>query len=159
VVPAGALQAGQATLTVQVHTPGKGSWFKQIGVNVTAGGGAAPTSGGAAPTALVLTIITPQPNEEVPGNNNGLFHGTAYDTRTRPELGSGVNRIQIYLDAQRGQAGSQYLGDATISDVQWRLEWQPTKWNSVRHHVVFIYTRSAVTGEERLDTLEIDIGS
>jgi hypothetical protein len=155
IVPAGALQPGQATLIVQLHTPGKGSWFKQV--NVTVGGGAGAP--GVAASGLVFQIVSPGQNEEVPGNRNGLFRGTAYDTRTRAELGVGVDRIQVYLDAHRGLAGSQYLGDARFSGNQWEVTWEPTLWNSIRHHVVFFYVRSAVTGEEVVRMLEIDIGS
>jgi len=153
VVPAGALQAGPATLTVQVHTPGKGSWTKQVNVNVGASSG--PTTGGS--QALVVTVIAPRPGEEIAGNNNGLIRGIAYDTRTRAELGAGVDRVQVYLDAQRDLPGSQHLGDARISGNEWTLAWEPTRWNSFKHHVMYIYGRSAVTQEERLLTLEIDI--
>jgi hypothetical protein len=153
-VPAGALQAGPATLTVQAHTPHKGSWTKQV--SVTVGGTAGPITGSAQP-ALVLTVSEPSPSLEVPGTNDGLVRGLAYDTRTRPELGSGVNRVQVYLDAQRDLPGSQFLGDAVINGSEWSLHWEPTKWNTVKHHVMFVYARSAVTGEERLVTVEFDI--
>jgi hypothetical protein len=147
-----ALQAGPATLTVQVHTPSKGWWTKQVSITVSGG----PITGAASPE-LVVTVDYPTPGQEVQDNNDGLFRGQAYDTRTRAELGSGVNRVQVYLDQQRDLPGSQYLGDATITGQDWRLAWEPTKWNSVRHHVVFVYARSAVTGEERLITTDVNI--
>ena len=105
----------------------------------------------------MLTVAEPTPGVEVPGTNDGLVRGQAYDTRTRPELGAGVNRVQVYLDAQRDLPGSQFLGDAVINGTEWSLHWEPTKWNTVKHHVMFVYARSAVTGEERLVVLEIDI--
>jgi hypothetical protein len=39
------------------------------------------------------------------------------------------------------------------------LDWQPTKYNSASHHFMYIYARSAVTGEELLVTQEINISS
>ena len=79
-------------------------------------------------------------------------------TRGRgPSSAPACNRVQVYLDAQRDQPGSQFLGDAVINGSEWSLHWEPTKWNTVKHHVMFVYARSAVTGEERLVVLEIDI--
>ena len=37
------------------------------------------------------------------------------------------------------------------------LPWEPTKWNSVPHHFLWVYGRSAVTGEEKLVQREIFI--
>jgi hypothetical protein len=36
VVPAGSLSTGNQTLSVYAHTPGKGWWFKQVNVSVSA---------------------------------------------------------------------------------------------------------------------------
>jgi hypothetical protein len=155
VVPSGGLSAGPVSLTVAAHTPGKGSWSKSINVTI-AGSGAiitSPVSG----TGLVLTLISPGPGEEVIANNNGTLRGVAYDTRTRAELGVGVDRIQAYLDGPRGVAGSIYLGTATQVDNTWSLAWEPTKYDHVKHHVLFIYAHSNVSGEERLLNLEFDI--
>ena len=153
VVPAGAVPAGTQTLTVLANTPAKGSWSSQVTVNV--GAGAATSS---APSGLVLTINTPGVNEDVLANNNGTVNGSAYDTRTRPELGTGVDRVQAYLDAPRGQAGSHFLGEATGFQTTWSIGWQPTKFDSgERHHVMWVYARSAVTGEEVVQTREFNI--
>jgi hypothetical protein len=67
--------------------------------------------------------------------------------------------VQAYLDGQRGVAGSQYLGDATFNGDNWSIAWQPTKFNGVRHHILWIYARSAVTGEETLFQEEVNISS
>jgi hypothetical protein len=154
VVPGTGLPAGPAVLTVAAHTPGKGSWSKQINVSI-AGGGAVITS--PASNGLVLTIIAPGPGENVVANNNGILRGVAYDTRTRAELGTGVDRVQAYLDGARGVADSQNLGTAALSGNTWSLAWEPTRYDHVRHHVLFVYAHSNVTGEERLVNLEIDI--
>jgi hypothetical protein len=158
-VPAGAVPAGTQTLTVAAHTAGKGTWIRQVSVNVASGGGGGTSAtGGPVSPALTLTILSPGFNEEIPGGTaQAIVRGVAGDTRTRVELGSGVDRVQVYLDAPRGLAGSQFVGEATISGGSWQLIWLPTKYNSVRHHVMYVYTRSAVTGEELLATQELNI--
>lgn len=153
-VPGSALQAGPANLTVVAHTPGKGAWSKPLSVTI-AGGGAVLSS--AASTGLVLTILVPGANEDVQANHNGVIRAVAYDTRTRAELGVGVDRVQVYLDGPRDAAGSQSLGSATQTDNTWSLTWEPTKFDHVPHHVLFVYARSNVTGEERLANQELNI--
>jgi hypothetical protein len=153
-VPGGSLQAGPANLTLAAHTPGKGSWAKQFSVTI-AGGGSVLT--GSATTGLVLSVVAPGNGEEVLANNNGLIRGVAYDTRTRAELGVGVDRVQIYLDGPRDTAGSQTLGTATMQGNTWTLFWEPTRYDHVRQHHLWVYARSSVTGEERLLNLDISI--
>ena len=87
------------------------------------------------------------------------IYGVAYDTRTRPELGSGVDRVSAYLDGPRGTAGSQSLGDATFNGTNWSITWQPTHYNKERHHILWVYARSAVTGEETLLQQDINLSS
>lgn len=158
VLPAGAVPAGAQTLTVLAHTPGKGAWAKQVSVNVTGSGGTT-TATTTAQTGLVLVVNTPGQNENVLANKNGVINGLAYDTRTRPELGGGVDRVQAYLDGPRGQPGSQFLGEATGFDQTWSIAWEPTRYDTVKHHVLFVYARSAVTGEEVLVNRELNIVS
>src|SRR5438105_7019783 len=55
-VVATALPAGPQTLTIVAHTPGRGSWSKQVTINL--GGGGTATTGVAA-SGLVLRIIAP----------------------------------------------------------------------------------------------------
>jgi hypothetical protein len=148
------LPGGAQTLTIVAHTPGRGSWSKQVIVDV--GGSGAATTGVAA-SGLVLRIIAPSTDDLIPSNTSGVIYGVAYDTRTRAELGVGVDRIQLYLDGPRGQAGSQNLGDAAQSGTNWSLAWAPTRFNHVLHHVLFVYARSAVTGEEVLLQEEINL--
>jgi hypothetical protein len=154
VLPSGSVPAGPANLTVAVHTPGKGSWTKPLSVTIT-GAGAVIT--GAIDNGLVLKLIAPGPGEQVLANHNGLLRGIAYDTRTRADLGVGVDRVQVCLDGPCGASGSQTLGIATQTDNTWSLAWEPTKYDHVKHHVLFVYAHSSVTGEERLLNLEIDI--
>jgi hypothetical protein len=148
-VPGSALRSGAHTLTVVAHTPNKGSWTKQVTVNV----------GGTAPSGLVATILVPAENELVLPTNSYTIRGTAYDTRTRAELGVGVDRVQVYLDGPRGVAGSHFLGDAKLQDNLWSLDFAPTQWDAFRHHNLYVYARSSVTGEEALLQRGFDIGA
>jgi Bacterial Ig domain len=152
-VVASALASGSQTLTVLAHTPGKGSWSEQLPITVS--GSATSNANAGTATGLVLKIISPSSNDVIVSNNNGAIFGIAYDTRTRAELGIGVDRVQVYLDGPRGEAGSQALGDATFSGDNWSLAWEPTKYNRVKHHILFVYAHSSVTGEEQLLTEEI----
>ncbi len=155
-----ALPAGNQTLTVVAHTPNKGSWSKQVPVTVTgSASGNLVNTNTAASQGLVLKVISPTTSDVIVSNNNGAIYGVAYDTRTRPELGIGVDRVQAYLDGPRGQAGSQFLGDATFNGDNWSIPWQPTRYNGVRHHNLWVYARSSVTGEEVLLQEEINLSS
>jgi hypothetical protein len=151
-----ALPAGSQTLTVVAHTPGKGSWSKQVTVNV-AGGGAPVSSTAAAASGLVLRIVSPTSDDLIVSNNNGTISGITYDTRTRAETGIGVDRVSAYLDGPRGTTGSQNLGDATFNGDTFTINWEPSRYNHVQHHILWVYARSAVTGEEVLVQEEINI--
>lgn len=152
-----ALPAGPQTLTIVAHTPGKGSWSKQVSVNVGGGGGPVAVAPNAT-TGLVLKLVSPTSDDLIVGNNNGTISGLAYDTRTRAELGIGVDRVSAYLDGAKGTAGSQFLGDATFNGDTWSISWQPTRYNGVSHHILWVYAHSNVTGEEALVQEEINIG-
>jgi hypothetical protein len=155
VVP-GSVPAGAQTLTVLAHTPAKGAWAKQVPITVSGAAGAAAAG---QPSGLVLIVNTPGENEDVLANKNGVVNGVAYDTRTRAELGAGVDRVQAYLDGPRGQPGSQFLGEATgFPGSTWSISWEPTRYDSgERHHVLWVYARSAVTGEETVINRELNI--
>jgi len=158
-VPGGSLAAGPTTLTVVAHTPGKGSWTKSVSIDVA--GNAAPTivSGtvGEGQTGLVLIVQQPEQNGQVLDNKNGHIFGIAFDTRTTAELGGGVDRIQAFLDGARGVAGSEFLGETVPSGTTWTIGWEPTRYTGTNHHILWIYARSAVTGEEKLVQREIMI--
>jgi hypothetical protein len=144
-----ALPTGAQTLTVVAHTPNKGSWSKQVQVNVSASAGPTFTSG-TATTGIVLKVISPTPDDLVLPNDNGTINGIAYDTRTRAELGVGVDRVSLYLNGARGTPGSQSLGDAVQNGTNWTLAWQPTRFDGVQHNILWVYAHSSVTGEEAL---------
>jgi len=153
-VPATALPGGPAVLTVAAHTPGKGTWTKTV--HVTVAGAAGPLTA-VATTGLILKVITPANGDDVVDKHDSVLNGVGYDTRTRAELGTGVDRVQAYIDGPRGVPGSVFLGEANWSGVTWSLIWNPAAYDRVRHHILYVYGRSNVTGEERLVTLEINI--
>jgi hypothetical protein len=149
IVPAGTLPAGPASLTVYAHSPSKGWWYQPIDVQI------APTAPG-----LNLMLLVPGHNEIVPPTTEWTIRGTAYDTRTTAEQRVGVDRVQVYLDGERGIAGSQFLGEAYPSaQTLWAVTFSPTRYDSVPHHVVYVYARSAVTGQEQLLTREFTISN
>jgi len=148
----GGVPAGPQTLTVLAHTPGRGAWTKQVSVNVSGGTGVVNSA-----TGLVLKIISPTSSDLIVSNNNGTIYGVAYDTRTRPELGIGVDRVTACLDGPCGTAGSQTLGDATFSGDNWSIPWEPTKYNKVTHHILYVDAHSLVTGEVLQVTEEINL--
>jgi hypothetical protein len=151
-----ALPNGPQTLTIVAHTPGRGSWTKPVPVNVSGSAGPVIVSPDAT-SGIVLKIISPTPDDLIVANSNGIITGVAYDTRTRAELGTGVDRVQAYLDGPRGTAGSQFLGDATFNGTNWTINWEPTRYNHVQHHILWVYAHSNVTGEEALVQQEINI--
>jgi hypothetical protein len=156
-VVSAALPTGPQTLTIVAHTPGRGSWTKPVSINVSGSAGPVVVSQGAA-SGIVLKIISPTPDDLIVANNNGLISGVAYDTRvSHPEQGTGVDRVQAYLDGPRGTAGSQFLGEATFNGTNWTIPWEPTKYSHVSHHIMWVYARSNVTGEEALVQQEINI--
>jgi len=158
-VPGGALTPGPTALTVAAHTPAKGAWTKQVAIEVTGGGAVTIVPGITAEgrTGLVLVVQQPPQGGTVLDNRNGRIYGLAYDTRTRPELGAGVDRVQAFLDGERGTAGSQFLGETNPTASDWSIGWEPTRYTATDHHILWIYARSSVTGEEQLVQREFRI--
>ena len=66
-------------------------------------------------------------------------------------------RNEVCLDGPCGVANSQTLGTAVQTANTWSLAWEPTKFDHVKHHILFVYAHSNVTGEVRLLNLEFDI--
>jgi hypothetical protein len=152
-VVSGGVPAGQQTLTIVAHTPGKGSWSKDVAVNVTGGGTLTGSSTG---SGLVLSIISPSPDDEVVSNNSATIFGVAHDTRTRTDLGVGVDRVQVCLDGPCGEAGRPLAmrhSAATTGHCSGSRRGSIT----LRHHVLFVHAHSAVTGEQALVTEEINL--
>jgi hypothetical protein len=92
------------------------------------------------------------------------IRGTAYDPTASPTQGTGVDRVQVYLNGDR-QSGI-FIGDATLgqldqfsaqagpqfSNAGWSLQFQPNSWfDTVIDNTevqMTVYARSSVTGQE-----------
>ena len=174
-VPSGALQPGQHTLSVYVHTGGKGWWYKQVQVNVSASAPAAaapapstssgtstPVSSGAA--LPIIVVEKPENGENVPTKEDYEIIGYALDPNAQPSQGvqgTGIDRVELYLDAER-DAGGTFLGNATLAygsetarakygpqfdSAGWRLTFKPTNFHA-NTHLIYAYVHSAVSGKE-----------
>jgi hypothetical protein len=182
VVPAGALSAGPQTLSVYVHTPGKGWWFKQVQVNVS-GTAAAPAAPAAAPAAAaptvsggappVVVIEEPTPGENIGTKNTFQLIGYAVDRNASANQGSqgtGIDRVSVYVDAERDNGGT-FAGDADLAfsdqmaqakygaqfaNAGWRLTFKPTSLHKGAH-TFFVYAHSMVTGKEDLQSVGFNV--
>jgi hypothetical protein len=170
-VPSGALSQGSQVLSAYVHTPGKGWWYRQVQVNVSA---APPAASVPAPSSSVsgtyplVGIEAPKEGEQVGTKNDYTLIGYALDINAMPGQGvgdSGVDRVQVYLDKDR-DSGGIYLGDADLGDSDsvapakyggqfassgWRLTFKPTRYKA-KGYTLFAYARSVVTGREDVAT-------
>jgi hypothetical protein len=168
-MPTGLLNPGSQTLSVYVHTPSKGWWFKQVDVNVSATAAANPTptpagpsvSGGALPIIVIQapkdseTVLTRQDGFDITGyaldKNAAAFQGVA---------GSGIDRVSVYLGDRDN--GGVFLGDADLgfsntipeglygsqfASAGWRLSFHPTKFHA-NTYLLYAYAHSLVTGKE-----------
>jgi hypothetical protein len=171
IVPASSLPTGGQTLSVYAHTPGKGWWYKQVQVNVsaTAATSAPPVAGAPAPVvagaALPIVVIEkPKDGENVLTKSDYEIMGYALDKNANRNQGvasSGVDRVQVYLGAERENNGT-FLGEANLgfgdsipeglygsqfASAGWRLTFKPTQFH-VNTYLMYAYARSAVSGKE-----------
>jgi hypothetical protein len=142
--------AGAQTLTVYAHTPGKGSWFKQVNVN---GGGAAASapsapsapSGGAAGGPPTLVVDQPGEGQNVSISNlTYAIKGHADD----PTYGPGaIDYVDVWLNGERDGEGGTQLGTVTPdADGKWQVDFKPTKFKAM-HSNLYIYAHSSKTGK------------
>jgi len=183
-VGSGAVPAGNQTLSVYAHTPSKGWWFKTVNVNVSASAPAATApstgTGGTAPTVAqgappVLVIETPKGAEIIKTNvQDYAITGYALDPNAQPNQGSqgtGIDRVSVYMDADKDDAKSVFIGDAELafdnaaaraafgerfSASGWRITFKPTRFKA-GFHQLFVHAHSVVTGKETLELRGFDI--
>ena len=159
VVPGGLLALGDTVLTVYLHSPSKGWWYKQVSVTVDRPHFAQP----------VLAVQKPQPTEKVKTNQDYTIVGYALDPGARDD--TGVDRVDIYIRAERGGADSIRLGWANIGDENaeaaeiygerfrntgWKLTFRPSDFKTGNTQL-FIYARSTDTAGETLVTVDINL--
>src|SRR5262249_36111590 len=140
-------------------------WYKQTQVTVStasAPAAAAPTVSGAA--LPIVAIEKPKDSEQVLTKSDYEMVGYALDKNAGPSqgvAGSGVDRVQVYLGAERDNGGT-FLGEATLgfsdsipaglyggqfASAGWRLTFKPTQFHA-NTYLMFAYARSAVSGKE-----------
>jgi hypothetical protein len=151
-VPSSAFGSG-TILYVYAHTPDKGWWYLQV----LSSGPSAAFMGGPR-----LDVETPTALATVHSNAAYTIRGTAYDPRADPSKGTGVDRVQVYLNGDR-KTGI-YIGDATLGlydkysqqagqdNAGFQLSFQPNSWMQIMSDnqitQMTVYARSAVTGNE-----------
>jgi hypothetical protein len=151
-VPPSTLTSG-GIFYVFAHTPDKGWWYTQV----LSSGSAAGFMAGPR-----LDVETPTSLATVHSNAAYTIRGTAYDPLADPSKGTGVDRVQVYLDGDR-KTGI-YIGDATLGlydrfaqqagqeNAGFQLMFQPNSWmpnisdNQIAR--LTIYAHSSVTGAE-----------
>jgi hypothetical protein len=159
------LGVGSNLLTVYIHTPDKGWWYKQLQLNVPA----APDRPFADDPLLI--VRTADPSLDVShSTGNLILAGYAID-RNLPlnqqlgVAGSGVSVVQAYLDGPRnpGNGAGTFVGNATMGQQNreatgfgarflmsgWQLTLHPSDL-SVDRHELFIYAESAYWPSETL---------
>lgn len=149
---------------VYAHTPAKGWWYQQV-----LPAAPAPLSA----QGITLDIETPTPLGTVHSATPFAVTGFALDRTAGPNQGTGIDRVQVYLDGDR--TSGIYIGDATLggpdkfaattgsqfTNAGWRLTFQPNSWmpNLSDNQVskLTVYARSSVTGQEMVQQTSIVI--
>jgi hypothetical protein len=144
-----------AALYVYVHTPSKGWWYEQLSAN-TASLQLAP--------GPVLDVETPTPLGTVHSGSPFTVHGFAYDRSATGDQGTGVDRVQLYLDGDR--TSGTFIGEASLDKLDpaaataggqfanagWQLTFQPNSWlpniSDDQISQLTVYARSSLTGKE-----------
>ena len=105
-VPAGALQPGNVSLTVYVHSPSKGWWWKQVDFTINRPRLAQP----------ILQVLEPRQGEKI--KNGIIFTVNGYALDPGAFDTTGVDRVDVYIDGARGEPQAQFLGMADVVDPQ-----------------------------------------
>jgi hypothetical protein len=130
-------------------------------MGLTAGAGFAKQ----VPEGPTLVVSNPNPGDRVtPGSL--MIQGVAFDPVAT--TGIGVDRVSVFLDDR--DTGGLHLGDATLgapnvmttepaqfASAGWALT-TPALKGAGDQHILFVYARSAVTGEETVTQIPVFIG-
>ena len=158
-VPANRLPAGQMTLSVYVHSPSRGWWYKQVQLTMLTPRLAQP----------VLQVSFPPPGEKLKTTTIYSLAGYALDPGAFD--GTGVDLVEIYIDGARGEPQAQFVGRAEVGDptdaarVQFGARFEDTGWvqrfdpskYKIGNRTLYVYARSDVTANEALVTVDINI--
>jgi hypothetical protein len=163
-IPANTLLPGPNTLYVYAHTPSKGWWYKQAAFTLVG------TDFAFDPR---LDLEYPTPLATLHGGMPITARGTAIDRNASASQGTGVDRVEVYLDGDRKTG--VFLGDATLGKADpsvarfgpqftnggWELTFTPTSaLSSLGDNQISkltVYARSSVTGQETQSTTSIMI--
>lgn len=137
----------------------------------------APTPGSSGTTAAsglpTVGIESPFPNEDL-GLANGTFTmlGYAFDPRATVSQTPGVDRVDVYIYAQRNAAGSVQLGSTVPngpdphagnlfgpmwqSNTRWRLSYALNTLNP-GYTNLYVYAHSAITGNSAMTSEGVSI--
>jgi hypothetical protein len=142
------LPAGPVTLTVNLHTPGKGWWAQTLTLNVGASSGEifapAPAAQGPPPR---LSVLTPQPGEAVSTSNRQyVISGTASDPGQSPGT-IGIDWVEVWLNGEANTDGATILGVADVNaSGGWTLTFDPAQFEPTDANL-YAYAHSAVSGK------------
>ena len=159
-VSAASIPAGDQVLSIYIHTPAKGWWYKQVNVAIQG----APSL--AFSDDPILVVDQPDRLNSFGANTDSqILSGYALDRNATADnvgaSGSGVARVQVYLDGPRGDG--KYLGDVAFGQNEpaaqsygdrfkkagWQVTIHPNEMDAA-HHALFFYAQSAVSGNETL---------
>jgi hypothetical protein len=94
--------------------------------------------------SLVLSVGNPQPNDSLP-RGKYVMQGLAFDRAAN--AGSGVDRVSVFVDDR--DSGGQHVGDAVLGQpVANGFSATVDLSRMSGAHTLFVYARSAVTGQE-----------
>jgi hypothetical protein len=157
-VPAQTLGVGNHTLTVYAHAPDKGWWWSQVSFSITP-----------VPPAPVNVIVSPRGLTISRAQSHYKIKGYALDPNATS--GTGIDRIEVYMDEVRGAGEGKFLGLAVTGDDQppaaeaygarfmtsgYSVEFNPMKFDAGDHHI-YAYAVSSITGMETLDVAGFNI--
>jgi hypothetical protein len=164
---AGTLGVGGHTLTVYAHTPEKGWWSTQVAFTISAP--AAP----AAPLAAPVNVILDPNGKSLPrGQDRLTVKGYALDPAATVDQGVGIDKVEVYVDEQRGQNSTkQYIGLADLGHNQadpantygphfygsgYQIDVKLNNLDPGNHHI-YVYAHSSISGQETLASAGFNI--
>ncbi|HEY1291615.1 MAG TPA: hypothetical protein VGJ60_00865 [Chloroflexota bacterium] len=148
VIDPGALPIGQNTLSIYLHTPGKGWWYAQTSVSValSSGGVAGPALAGAG--GPIVSVSAPLEGERISTRlGNYRVTGTARD----PVAGAkAIDRVEVWLNGEHNTEQSSFIGDADVApDGSWGIDFGPWRYPPITSNM-YIYVHSDVTNKVTL---------
>jgi hypothetical protein len=104
------------------------------------------------PPIPALDVGNPHPNERIPARLN--MQGTAFDPLA--SSGSGIDRVQVFLEDR--EKGGVHVADAALGGPITN-GWQVVVNLPPGPHNLFVYARSAITGEEGVAVIPVVVSN